>query len=86
MPRTWYSKVMRNLLDMQSVLVKDTLDPKTTPAARAQVARAWDVLEERKRLLKMKPKPKDVDVEVKPRRGVKIDGVAFTEEQVKAVG
>jgi hypothetical protein len=34
----------------------------TTPAARAQLARAWDVLEERKRILRMKPKPKDVDV------------------------
>ena len=47
---------------MQQVLLTDALNTKTTAAARAQVARAWDVLEERKRVLRMKPKPKDVDV------------------------
>ncbi|MGO8928292.1 MAG: hypothetical protein ACLQU3_15600 [Limisphaerales bacterium] len=47
---------------MQDVLAKDALDPETTPSARAQVARAWEVLEERKRILRMKPKPKDIDV------------------------
>jgi hypothetical protein len=46
---------------MQRVLKADVLNPETAPSARAQVARAWDVLEERKRLIRMKPKPKDID-------------------------
>lgn len=36
-----------------------------TPAALAQVARAWSDLEERKRILRMKPAPKPVDVPLK---------------------
>jgi len=55
------------ILKMQDVLAKDALDPETTPSARAQVARAWEVLEERKRILRMKPKPKDIDVTPKPK-------------------
>ena len=58
---------------MQDVLAKDALDPGITPSARAQVARAWCELEERKRILRMKPKPKDVDVAPNtkaPRRAV----------------
>ena len=47
---------------IQRVLLADALSPETTASARAQVARAWEVLEERKRILRMKPKPKDVDV------------------------
>lgn len=53
---------LSQIIEMQGVLAKDALDPDTTPSARAQVARAWEVLEERKRILRMKPKPKDVDV------------------------
>jgi hypothetical protein len=45
------------LLGMQRVLVADALNPETTPAARAQVARAWEVLEERKRILRGRPLP-----------------------------
>lgn len=45
------------LLDMQRFLVADALNPDTTPAARAQVARAWEVLEERKRILRGRPLP-----------------------------
>jgi hypothetical protein len=58
---------LSQILQMQGVLAKDALDPKTTPSARAQVARAWEVLEERKRILRMKPKPKDIDVTPKPK-------------------
>ena len=36
---------------------------KLEPVARAQVARAWDVLEERKRVMKMRPAPKAVDAQ-----------------------
>lgn len=47
---------------MQRMLLADALKPETTAPARAQVARAWCELEERKRILRMKPKPKDADV------------------------
>ena len=47
---------------MQRVLFTDAVNPKVTATARAQVVRAWDVMEERKRILRMKPKPKDVEV------------------------
>ena len=48
---------------MQRMLLADALKPETPARERAQVARAWCELEERKRILKMKPKPKDVDPE-----------------------
>ena len=51
------------------MLLKDALDPKTTPAARAQVARAVEVLEERKRILRMRPAPKPIDVSPRAKRG-----------------
>jgi hypothetical protein len=54
---------LSQLIDMERILAKDALNPTTKPSARAQVARAWEVLEERKRILRMKPKPKDVDVD-----------------------
>ena len=47
---------------MQQVLLADALKPETPPRERAQVACAWERLEERKRILRMKPKPKDVEV------------------------
>src|SRR5438552_1359327 len=50
---------------MQHVLLADALKPETPPRERAQVARAWCELEERKRILKMKPKPRDVAVDAK---------------------
>ena len=54
---------LAQILDLQRVLFESALDPGTTPSARAQVARAWCDLEERKRILRMKPKPKDMDVD-----------------------
>lgn len=68
--------VVLQALDMQRVLVADALNPKTTPSARAQVARTWEVLEERKQILRMKPKPKDVEVE---RKEKKLRRAIFTE-------
>jgi hypothetical protein len=49
-------------LKLQEALYNDVLNPETTPAARAQLARAWECLEERKRIIRKIPKPKDVDV------------------------
>jgi hypothetical protein len=45
------------------MLLADALKPETPPRERAQVACAWERLEERKRILRMKPKPKDMDVD-----------------------
>jgi hypothetical protein len=53
---------------VQRVLLADALKAETTATARAQVARAWEVLEERKRILRMKPKPKYVDVDPRNHR------------------
>jgi len=69
---------------MQRALFADALNPKTEPRQRAQVACAWERLEERKRILRMKPKPKDVDIakakEEKCRaRQRQIESVAFSE-------
>jgi len=46
---------------LQTVLLKVGLDPKTDGRVLAQVAVAWEKLEERKRILRMTPKPKDLD-------------------------
>ncbi len=51
---------------IQRVLLDDALNPKTTASARAQLARAWCELDERKRIIRMKPKPRDTDVTPKP--------------------
>jgi hypothetical protein len=48
---------------MQQMLLADALKPETPPRERAQVACAWEKLEERKRILRMRPKPKDIAVD-----------------------
>lgn len=57
------SRAFSQAIAMQDMLFADALKPETPPRERAQVARAWAELEERKRILKMKPKPKDVAVD-----------------------
>ena len=54
--------IIRQLVEMQDLLLKDCRNPNVPAGYRAQCARAWDVLEERKRILRMKPKPRDIDV------------------------
>jgi hypothetical protein len=44
------------------LLLNDCRDDKTKPAVRAVCARTWDILEERKRVLKRIPLPKSIDV------------------------
>ena len=60
------------LLDMQARLLRDVLDPATKPTDAAMCARAFDVLEERLRILKGKPLPgqlrPDLRLEQKPKR------------------
>ena len=67
------------LCEMQRALYRDALSEEITATARAQVARAWCELEERKRVIRMKPAPKPVEVQVKP-RGKRLDTqAAFSE-------
>ena len=54
-------------LELQAVAVRDCLDPETTPAAKAQLMRAWDALEERKAILKGRGKPANVPAANDPR-------------------
>ena len=73
------------LLDMQAVLLADVLNPRTKPTDRAQCARAYDVLEERLRILKGKPLPGQLrpDLVPKPQRRlpsfVAIDAIDVSE-------
>jgi hypothetical protein len=70
--KTGRRRTLAEILEMQQVLRESLLSKDTIPSARAQVARAWDVLEERKRVIRMRPKPKDVDVspEIKKKRAI----------------
>lgn len=52
---------MQQILDMQDILYRDCHDPNVPAGYRAQCARAWDVLEERKRILRGIPAPRPVD-------------------------
>lgn len=65
--RTHRNAVLTELREMQELVLADCRDPETPAAARAQLMRAYDVLEERKRIIRMQPKPRDVDVGVKGR-------------------
>lgn len=68
----------QQIVAIQRRLYNDAMNEKVTASARAQVARAFDVLEERKRILKMRPKPKDVEVSVLPKKSRK-SASAFAE-------
>lgn len=39
--------------------------PKLKPSELCSLAKAWETIEERKRILRMKPKPKDIEVKPK---------------------
>ncbi len=57
-----YTQRYHQACELQDLMLRDARDDKTTPSQRAQLARAWSELEERKRILRMRPKPKDIDV------------------------
>lgn len=54
---------------IQAVLLQRINDAKTEARDLSALARAWDVLEERKRIMRMQPKPRDMDV-VRPSRTI----------------
>ena len=54
--------LFRQCVEIQELLMRDIKDGNTTPAARAQLARAFDVLSDRRRVLKNIPAPKPMEV------------------------
>lgn len=71
-----YGPIYHQCCQIQKLLMADMQNGVTTPAQRASLAKAWDTIEDRKRILKGKGQPKPVDAEKKPRpmmRSVAID-------------
>ena len=50
-------QALKDILELQGLLLKDARNEKTTPADRAKTAQAWERLEERKRVLRGRPNP-----------------------------
>ena len=69
---------LHQILDMQRVLVQDALNEKTPANVRAQVARAYCELEERKRILRGKPLPGSL----KPERRKSAGNFAYSNSKV----
>jgi hypothetical protein len=60
--KTHKHTILQQLRQMQEVLYLQVLDPNTKPVERAQCARAYEVLEERRAIIRMRPAPKPVEV------------------------
>lgn len=69
-----HSKPYTQALEIQTLLMADLRDEETKPIARAALARAWEVIEERKRILRGKPLPgsKRPATEAPKTKGVKL--------------
>lgn len=50
----------QQVVEIQQLLLNDIRNPSTNPAARSSCARAFDILEERKRILRMRFRPGDL--------------------------
>jgi len=57
-----YPKAYYTACQIQNILMQKISDPRTSALAVAQLSRAWNEIEERKRILAGKPLPKSVDV------------------------
>lgn len=64
---------LRQAIKVQHALLADAIDPDTTPAARAQVARAWVELEKEKRVMRGHGVPKPVPAVNDPDRKAKAE-------------
>src|SRR6266496_1407208 len=64
--RTHKHRAYLELIEIQALVLSDIRNPETPPAARAQLARAYDVCEERKRILRNRPLPGSLRPDVKP--------------------
>jgi hypothetical protein len=56
---------LRQALDLQQLVYDTAFSQQAKPAEIAQLARAWDVLEDRKRILKGRPLPGALKPETK---------------------
>lgn len=62
-----YAKTPRaEAVVMQRLIMQRALEPKISAQSLAQLARAWDVLEERKRILRGKPLPGQLRPDLDP--------------------
>ena len=57
----FYPPNYHKALKLQYTLFDECLKPETKPSDKAQLARAWDILEDRKRVILGKGLPKSVD-------------------------
>jgi hypothetical protein len=64
-------KPRSQILRMQAMLLKDAENPNTPAHLRASSARAWDVLEERLRIMSGKPLPGQLRPELEQMRKLK---------------
>ena len=66
-----YCSPIRQVKQIQRLIYEATKDEKCDKRELAQLALAWERLEERKRVMRMQPAPKPVDVsKLKPKRKV----------------
>jgi hypothetical protein len=81
--RMRYTQPYHDAVAFQRLIKSKAADPNVTPAALSALARAWDVLEERKRIFRMKPKPKPLDTtrHDQPSRRKNEHAADFTEEK-----
>ena len=59
--RNHRSIVLAELREMQELALNTAKHPECPPQAIAQLMRAYDIMEERKRIIRMKPAPKPLD-------------------------
>lgn len=74
--RPHYARAYSEAIEIQATLKADIDSSETTPAARAQLARAWDTLEERKRILRNRPLPGSLKPEPKSKTKRKAQAIA----------
>ena len=65
---THRNSVLKELRELQTLAKSDCDNPDTTPAARAQLMRAYVCLEQQRNVLRMRPAPKPIDVSQRPKR------------------
>lgn len=61
-----YPTAHQTAVAVQQLLLADIQNPKTTPTVRAVLVRAWDILEERKRILRGIPSPGQLRPDLDP--------------------
>jgi hypothetical protein len=83
-PRRGASRDRRQIVEMQRELHRLTLDSKVTPRERAQCARAWADLQEKKRILDGKPMPGHLRPDLEQRKTRRTASFSLPEVAPKA--